>query len=86
MASWDEDIESPATDKNALRSSLIAKIVDDPENVEIYWRLVKVCIYLALSFEKVNRKADAKKCIEESLKFAKNAIDIGPNSMRAHLW
>ena len=86
FAAWDVDIEDASKDKQQLYQALLDKLKDDADNVEIIWRLVQACLVLADSFEKVKNKSESKKYTEESLKYAKKAVELGPNSLEAHKW
>ena len=83
---WDADIEDPLKDKKTLYQALIDKLNENSDNVELYWRLVKACLVVADSFEKVKNKIEARKYTEESLKYAKKAVELGANSLEAHKW
>ena len=86
LAQWDQDIEDTNKDKLGLYQVLQDKLKDDPENVELYWRLVQAALALASSFEKVGNKTDGKKYTEESVNYAKKAVEFGPKSLQAHKW
>ena len=86
FSSWDVDIDDASKDKNQLYQALLDKLKDEPDNVELIWRLVQACLVLADSFEKVKNKSESKKYTEESLKYAKKAVELRPNSLEAHKW
>ena len=86
LAQWDIDFEDETKDKLSLYQAMVDKLNDDPENVELLWRLVEACLVVADSFEKNKNKAEAKKYTEESLKYAKKSIEVGPKSFQAHKW
>lgn len=86
FAQWDIDIDEPSKDKLELYNALQNKIKEQPENVELFWRLVQAALVLASSHEKVNDKTNGKKYTEEALMYAKSAVMIEPNSLQAHKW
>lgn len=86
LADWDVSIEDEAADKAQLHQELLDKLGEHPDDLELYWRLVQACLVLADSFEKVKNKAQAKKYTEQSLEFAKKAVQLGPKSLQAHKW
>lgn len=87
LAVWDEELETPNSDKTKLYEELLKKFQEtDKKNIDICWRLVRVAIAAADSFEKVKNLKESKKFIEISFEHAKKAIELDPNSMQAHKW
>ena len=87
FAEWDAAVEDSARNKTELYQAMLDKLNEgDGNNVEILWRLVQACLIVADSFEKVGNKSESKKYTEESLKYAKKAVEVGPKSLDAHKW
>ena len=86
LEQWDIDIDDPDKDKHQLFDALRHKLKEAPHNVELFWRLVQASLVLASSYEKNDDKVEGKKYTEESVKWAKKAVEYGPNSMQAHKW
>ena len=86
LEQWDIDIDDASKDKIDLYKALQEKLKEQPESVELYWRLVQAALALASSHEKVGNKTDGKKYTEEAHHYAKSAIEFGPNSLQAHKW
>lgn len=86
FATWDADTENPSKNKKELYDQIAQKLKENPEDIEVLWRMVQACLFTADSFEKVKNKAEAKKYTEESYVHAKRAVEIAPNSMLAHKW
>jgi len=86
LTDWDTSIEIESKDKTILCQELLDKLEQYPDDVELYWRLVKACLVLADSFEKIKDKTQAKKYIEESFKYAQKAVLLNPKSLQAQKW
>src|SRR5699024_4999673 len=86
LKQWDNDINDPRSDKHQLFEDLCNKLNEDSRNVELYWRLVQASLVLASFYEKTGNKVDGKKYTEESVKWAKKAVEYGPGSLDANKW
>lgn len=75
-----------AKDKRHLYNSLRDKVKHDSKNVELYWRLVQVCLALASSHINDGDQAGGQKYTEEAVKYARKAVEYGPDNMEAHKW
>ncbi|KAH9404244.1 Regulator of Microtubule Dynamics [Tyrophagus putrescentiae] len=84
LKQWDVDMADLKKDKRHLYNSLREKLKHDSKNVELYWRLVEVCLALASSHINDGDQAAGQKYTEEAVKYARKAVEYGPNSLEAH--
>ena len=88
FAHWDSDINDPSKDKVPMYQALKNKLSpnNNDDNVDLLWRMTRVCLELTDVAEKEDNKTDQLKYSEESLLYAKKAVQCDPNSFEAHKW
>lgn len=86
VAQWDVDIHDPSKDKAELYQALAHKQQEHRHSVDLLWRMVQASLVMADRSEKVGDKAETKRYTEESLEYAKKAVQYGPDSLEAHKW
>lgn len=86
LEQWDKDVDNAELEKKPLYEAMLAKLNEQPDNVDLLWRMIKVCLVVGDNMERNKNKTESKKFIEESLKYAQKAVEAHPDSMDAHKW
>ncbi|XP_054153764.1 regulator of microtubule dynamics protein 2-like [Oppia nitens] len=82
----DQQIDSISADKNQIYKQLNTASADNPNDVQLLWRLAKVALLLSDLAEKNGQKDECKRWSIAAVGHAKAAVVAEQQSLEAHKW
>ncbi|KAI2803838.1 hypothetical protein RDWZM_001842 [Blomia tropicalis] len=86
LEKFDKDADNVKSNKQATYEELKIMLQNSPNDVEIAWRLARVCIQLTCSYLKDNDKDSAKSYAEQAYEYAKQSVELDSKKFESHRW